>query len=152
MILIDPMGGVAFQKLHHLFNRQIRWKIYQGMSVVRIKIVDQDSCTRLKPCENERGRWSALQERLPAEPSHCPRVVCNAVIQLARKKFDFLRSQFVISAPTGQHTPNGDRQGYPSYRLRHHELFVVIEALENVGDIVDRFEAAAETKLYHFIA
>ena len=31
------------------------------------------------------------------------------------------------------------------------KLFVVIEALQNVGDVVDGFEAAAEAKLYHLI-
>jgi hypothetical protein len=37
-------------------------------------------------------------------------------------------------------------------KLGHYKLFVVVEALEDVGDVVDGFEAAAEAKLYHFIA
>jgi hypothetical protein len=32
---------------------------------------------------------------------------------------------------------------------RHHKLLVVIEAFENVGDVVDGFKATTEANLYH---
>ena len=41
--------------------------------------------------------------------------------------------------------------GLISY-LRNHKLFVVIEAFEDVADVVDGFKAAAETKLHHVVA
>jgi hypothetical protein len=37
------------------------------------------------------------------------------------------------------------------HSLRNHKLFVVVEALQYVGNVVDRLEAAAETKFYHRI-
>jgi hypothetical protein len=40
----------------------------------------------------------------------------------------------------------------PFALLSHHELFVVVEAFEDVAHVVDGFEAATETKLHHCIA
>lgn len=36
--------------------------------------------------------------------------------------------------------------------LRNHKLFVVVEAFEDVADVVDGFKAATETKLHHVVA
>src|ERR1051325_6657741 len=35
--------------------------------------------------------------------------------------------------------------------LSHHKLFIVIEAFEDVGDVVHRLQAAAEAELHHRI-
>ena len=33
--------------------------------------------------------------------------------------------------------------------LTNHKLFIVIEPLEDVGDVIHRFEAAAKAELYY---
>ncbi len=36
--------------------------------------------------------------------------------------------------------------------LRHYKLFVVIEAFQDVADVVNRFKATTEAKLHHLVA